>query len=111
MANPSGNLSNIALLLLFFLLATFALVALPETLCARLPLGRCGLLFYLAGGTLIFWLYARRSRQRQTTDAGEEQAKGEAEEQTAAEEGEAQSNVEEVRERIRVRKGRKRDGD
>ena len=111
MAKDSRNFLSTALLVLLFVVAAFALVVIPDTLYAQVPLGRSGLLFYLAGGTLNFWLCVRRARRQHTTDAGEENVRGESEERMSAQEGEAPMRVDQVRERIRVRKGQKRDAD
>lgn len=111
MAKDSSKFLNTWLVVLLFVGAAFALLAIPDTLCAEVPLGRRGLLFYLAGGTVIFWLYLRRGRRHPTTDPGQEQVSEEVEEPMSAQEGEAPLRIDQVRERIRMRKGRKRDAD
>ena len=111
MAKISTNFLNVVLLVLFFVVAACALAAMPDTLFARVPLGRSGLLFYLAGGTLIFWLYVRRGRQRPAADEGKEEVRGEAEEHESTEGGDPPLRVEQVRERIRVRRDRNRNAD
>jgi hypothetical protein len=111
MEKLSGNLLNAALLALLFVLAAVALAVTPETLFAKVPLGRSGLIFYLAGGALIFWLSFRKGGRRRAVDSGQDTVREGAEDPVSSEDGETAVRVDEVRGRIRARKGRKQAGD
>lgn len=107
MIKNSSKLLFIALLAVLFVSAAIALAVVPETLLAKVPLGRSGLIFYLAGGALIFWLSLRKGGAGRAADAGRETTRDGAEEPLPAEEGDTPERIDELRERIRVRKGRK----
>jgi hypothetical protein len=109
MAISSSNLLTAALLALLFLVAAVALAVIPEALFAKAPLGRSGLIFYLAGGALILWLSIRRSG-RKGAPAGQDPVSEGADESISGEDREPGVDVDEVRERIRIRKQRKRAG-
>lgn len=102
MTKISSNFLYIVLLVLFFVLAAVALAVIPESLLAKVPLGRSGVIFYLAGGALIFWLSLRKGGARHAADAGRETESEGTQEAMSAEKGDTPERIDEVRERIRL---------